>query len=82
MTKITDNMIQSCLLFLHKHKGEVSRYSFDKFITLKININESFNLIPIKLLEDGLISINHDDEETKIRISTLGIKKLKNIKRE
>ena len=40
MEEITNDMIDSCLLFLQEQGGEVSRYSFDRFVTK--NIREVF----------------------------------------
>lgn len=76
MEEITNDMIDSCLLFLKKQGGEVSRYSFDRFVTKNIKIKESFNLMPKRLLEEGFISINRDGKEIKITLTSVGSKKL------
>lgn len=76
MEEITNDMIDSCLLFLQEQGGEVSRYSFDRFVTKNIKIKESFNLIPRKLLEEGLISISRDGKEIKVVLTSVGIDKL------
>lgn len=76
MEEITNDMIDSCLLFLQEQGGEVSRYSFDRFVTKNIKIEESFNLMPRRLLKEGFISINRDGKEIKITLTSVGSKKL------
>lgn len=76
MEEITNDMIKSCLHFIHDQGGVISRYSFDRFVTKNIRIKESFNLVPKKLLEEELISIHRDEKEIKITLTPQGIKKL------
>jgi hypothetical protein len=76
MEEITNDMIETCLQFIQEQGGEISRYSFDRFVTKNIRIKESFNLVPKKLLEEELILIRRDDREIKIIITPTGIKKL------
>ncbi|MTI41585.1 hypothetical protein [Fulvivirga lutimaris] len=74
--KVTNDIIKRCLLFIHEQGGEVSRYSFDRFITKNIRINESFNLIPMKLDEEGLISITRQGQEIRIILTSAGANRL------
>ena len=78
MEKITNDMIDNCLFFLKEHKGHVSRYSFDSFVTKNIKISESFNIMPRKLLREGLISVEREGNETWVTLTSKGINKLKN----
>ena len=76
MDNITDEMIIDCLKFIQEKGGEVSRYVFDNHITINIRINESFNIIPQRLLDDGLITMRREGNSIKIAITPLGIEKL------
>ena len=76
MEEITNDMIETCLQFIQEQGGEISRYSFDRFVTKNIRIKESFNLVPKKLLEEELIIIRRNDKGIKIIITPAGIKKL------
>ena len=58
MEEVTNEMLVGCLRFIQESGGEVSRYSFDRYVTKNIRIRESFNLVPRKLVEEGLIDIN------------------------
>jgi hypothetical protein len=76
MKKITDAMIVSCLWFIKEQGGAISRYSFDRFVTKKIRINESFNLVPKELLKEELISFSREGKETRVMLTSAGIDKL------
>lgn len=76
MEEITNDMIKSCLHFIHDQGGVISRYSFDKFVIKNIRIKESFNLVPKKLLEEELISIRRDGKEIKITLTPQGSRKI------
>ncbi|MBL6449088.1 hypothetical protein JMN32_22445 [Fulvivirga sp. 29W222] len=78
MKEITNEMLLKCLQFIQDNGGEVSRYSFDKYITRNILVKESFNIVPKKLVEEGFINIVRDGKEVKITLTQLGIDKVGN----
>ena len=77
MTRINDEILVDCLKFIQNNGGKVSRYSFDKYITLNFKINEGFNLIPKQLIEKDLIEIKNESDLTLISINNKGIQKIK-----
>lgn len=76
MEEITNEMILNCLRFIQGIGGEVSRYSFDRYITKNIRVKESFNVVPKKLLDEGFISIFRDGKETKVVLTQSGTDKI------
>ena len=78
MKEFTNEILYKCLQFIHDNGGEVSRYSFDKYITRNILVRESFNIIPKKLVDEGLINIARNDKEIKITLTQLGMEKISN----
>jgi hypothetical protein len=76
MEELTDKMILQCLRFIHGTGGQVSRYTFDRYVTKNIRIKESFNIVPNKLLGEGLISILRERNEVKIVLIQSGIEKI------
>lgn len=78
MEEITNEMIVKCLQFIQDTGGEVSRYSFDRYITRNIRIKESFNIVPKKLVDEGFINITREEKGIKITLTPLGVDKIRN----
>lgn len=76
MEKITNEMLIECLQFIESLGGEVSRYSFDRYVTTKISLEESFNIVPKKLIDEGFIELGRQEKEVKISLTDLGREKV------
>lgn len=67
-----DYQFKEALIFIKNVGGEATRYAFDKFITINIRIDQSFNVVPRYLLEKGLIEVVHSDDGMKIKLTKEG----------
>lgn len=72
MSAFDQTIINEVLLFLKGWGGKSPRYNFDQFITVNIIVENSFNVVPLQLLEDGLIKIIKEESDTFIELTEKG----------
>lgn len=72
MAQVTQQMVDESLMYIKGLGGKVSRYDFDKYITNNIKIEQSFNSVPQKLIEEKLIEIIRLEGSHQINLTELG----------
>lgn len=72
MNTIDNTIIDEVLLFLKGCSGKSPRYNFDQYITINIRVEQSFNIVPKQLLDEGLIVIKKEKSGTFIELTEKG----------